>query len=72
MPLYLYSNIYASGLVPEGWTPTKGATIKYPVRNPLFVVISAYYCPANGKRSSKMAIQVKYIILNTPPARLQA
>ncbi len=34
MPLYLYSNIYASGAVPAGWTPTRGGTIKYLVRNP--------------------------------------
>lgn len=33
MPLYLYPNIYASGVVPAGWTPTQGGTMKYPVRN---------------------------------------
>ena len=33
MPLYLYANIYASGSVPAGWTPTRGGTLKYPVRN---------------------------------------
>jgi hypothetical protein len=33
MPLNLYPNIYASGSVPTGWTPTQGGTIKYPVRN---------------------------------------
>ena len=26
-------NVYASGSVPEGWTPRRGATLKYPVRN---------------------------------------
>ena len=34
MPLRLYSDIYAAGSVPEGWTPNKGGKIKYPVRNP--------------------------------------
>lgn len=33
MPLSLYPNVYASGLVPHDWTPSRGATIKYPVRN---------------------------------------
>ena len=33
MPLNLYPDIYASGAVPQGWTPVKGGTIKYPVRN---------------------------------------
>ena len=33
MPLHLYANIFASGAVPAGWIPTRGGTIKYPVRN---------------------------------------
>ena len=33
MPLNLYRDIHASGAVPQGWTPVKGGTIKYPVRN---------------------------------------
>lgn len=33
MSLTLYPNIYASGLVPVDWTPARGGTIKYPVRN---------------------------------------
>ena len=33
MALNLYRDIYASGSVPEGWTPQRGALIKYPVRN---------------------------------------
>ena len=33
MPLRLYPDVYASGSVPPGWTPTKGGTIKYAVRN---------------------------------------
>jgi hypothetical protein len=33
MPLYVYSNIYSSGSIPDGWEPIKGGTIKYPVRN---------------------------------------
>lgn len=33
MPLNLHPNVYASGLVPQGWTPSRGATLKYPVRN---------------------------------------
>lgn len=34
MPLHLYADVYDSGRIPDGWVPTKGATIKYPVRNP--------------------------------------
>jgi hypothetical protein len=34
VPLNLYPDVYASGSVPAGWTPVKGGTIKYPVRNP--------------------------------------
>jgi len=34
MPLHLYPSVYASGSVPEGWVPTKGGTVRYPVRNP--------------------------------------
>lgn len=34
MPLYLYPNVHASGSVPQGWTPTRSQTLKYPVRNP--------------------------------------
>ena len=34
MPLHLYPNVYASGSVPRGWTPTTSQTLKYPVRNP--------------------------------------
>lgn len=33
MPLHLYPNVLASGSVPEQWHPTKGGTLKYPVRN---------------------------------------
>jgi hypothetical protein len=33
MPLHVYPNIHASKLIPKGWEPIKGATIKYPVRN---------------------------------------
>ncbi len=33
MPLHLYPDVYASGSAPLGWAPTKGGTIKYPVRN---------------------------------------
>lgn len=33
MPLNLYSDVYASGVVPRSWSPIKGGTIKYPVRN---------------------------------------
>jgi hypothetical protein len=33
MPLNLYSDIYTSGSVPHGWRPTRGGTLKYPVRN---------------------------------------
>ncbi len=33
MPLHLYSDVYASGSVPEDWTPNRGGALKYPVRN---------------------------------------
>ena len=33
MPLNLYPNVYASGSVPQSWKPSRGATLKYPVRN---------------------------------------
>ena len=33
MPLHLYPNVAASGSAPEGWKPTKGQALKYPVRN---------------------------------------
>ena len=33
MPLNLYPDIYASGSVPQDWTPVRGGVLKYPVRN---------------------------------------
>jgi hypothetical protein len=33
MPLYLYPDVMASGSVPQGWKPTRGGLLKYPVRN---------------------------------------
>lgn len=33
MPLNLYPDIHASGSVPQNWTPVRGGTLKYPVRN---------------------------------------
>lgn len=33
MPLNLYPSVYASGAVLQGWTPHRGGTLKYPVRN---------------------------------------
>jgi len=33
MPLNLYPNLDASGLIPKGWAPHRAATLKYPVRN---------------------------------------
>jgi hypothetical protein len=33
MPLNLYPDVYASGSAPAGWAPTKGGSMKYPVRN---------------------------------------
>jgi len=33
MPLNLHPNVRASGLVPKGWMPRRGAALKYPVRN---------------------------------------
>jgi hypothetical protein len=35
VPLHLHPNIYASGSVSKEWKPTKGGSIKYPVRNPM-------------------------------------
>lgn len=34
MPLHLYPDVYASGAVPQGWTPARAGALKYPVRNP--------------------------------------
>ena len=33
MPLRLYADVRASGAVPGTWSPVRGGTIKYPVRN---------------------------------------
>ena len=33
MPLKLYADVWASGVVPEAWSPIRGGMIKYPVRN---------------------------------------
>jgi len=33
MPLTPYPDIYASGSVPQGWRPSRGGALKYPVRN---------------------------------------
>jgi hypothetical protein len=33
MALNLYPDVYASGVVPRNWAPSKGGTLKYPVRN---------------------------------------
>jgi hypothetical protein len=33
MPLNIYPNIYASGSVPQAWTPLRGGALKYPIRN---------------------------------------
>ena len=33
MPLNLYPDIHASESVPQNWTPVRGGTLKYPVRN---------------------------------------
>jgi len=33
MPLHLYPNIYASGSVPDQFSPVRGGAVKYPVRN---------------------------------------
>jgi hypothetical protein len=34
MPLRLYPDVRASGVVPDTWFPIRGGTIKFPVRNP--------------------------------------
>ena len=33
MPFNLYPDVQASGSVPQDWTPVRGGTLKYPVRN---------------------------------------
>jgi hypothetical protein len=33
MPFSLHPNVYASSVVPQSWTPSRGGTLKYPVRN---------------------------------------
>ena len=30
---HLYPDVYASRSVPQSWTPIRGGTLKYPVRN---------------------------------------
>jgi hypothetical protein len=35
MPRHVYPDVHSSGSVPAGWAPSKGGTIKYPVRNPV-------------------------------------
>jgi hypothetical protein len=32
-PLHVYPNIHASGRIPAGWSPMRGATLKFPIRN---------------------------------------
>ena len=64
MPLHLYTDVYASGAVPGGWVPTRGGTVKYPVRNPAVHRYLRQLLPADGKRSSNRAPVAKSIILN--------
>jgi hypothetical protein len=51
VPLFLYPNIYASGSVPTDWTPTRGGTIKYSVRNP---AVRRYLCQLAPGRWQKV------------------
>jgi hypothetical protein len=53
MPLNLYPSIYASGSVPTGWTPTRGGTLKYPVRNAQVLQYLGELLPGKWKKVIK-------------------
>jgi len=53
MPLHLYPDIYASGIVPKDWKPTRGGTIKYPVRNRAVLRALRQLCPARWQKVIK-------------------
>jgi hypothetical protein len=72
MPLQIYSDIYSSGSVPEGWTPTKGGTVKYPVRNPAVRRYLRSLLAGKWQKLSSSAALVKSIALNMLQARSRA
>jgi len=67
MPLRLYPNVYASGVVPQGWTPSRSATLKY--RSETVQSFGNYgdFEPAGGKRSSNREVSANCITLNMNP-----
>ena len=69
MPLNVYPNVYASGSVPAGWTPTQGGTIKYPVRNKVLLDYLRQLLPGAGRRSSGRVIPEMSTTSNTSPAK---
>jgi hypothetical protein len=67
MALNLYRDVYASGSVPQGWTPRRGAAVKYPVRNRAVLRELRRLRSGRGKRLSNMEILAKFTTLNTAP-----
>ena len=64
MPLHLYTDVYASGSVPLGWVPTRGGTLKYPVRNPAVRLVSAAIAPRQWQKVIKQGNNGAVIILS--------
>lgn len=54
MPLHLYSNVRASGSVPDEWIPSKDGTIKYRVRNPAVLHYLRQLSPGKWQKVIKM------------------
>jgi hypothetical protein len=69
MPLNLYANIYASGSVPNGWTPSQGGVIKYPVRNKELLRYLRQLAPGRWQKVIKRVIPAKSITSSINPAR---
>ena len=57
MSLNLYPNIYASGAVPAGWSPSEGGTVKYPVRNKVLLQYLRQLLPGRWRKVIKKGIQ---------------
>jgi hypothetical protein len=51
--LHVYPDVYASGSVPAGWIPSKGATVKYPVRNRVLLGYLRQLLPGNWRKVIK-------------------
>jgi hypothetical protein len=53
MPLHLYPNFRASGVVPRDWKPARGDAIKYPVRNRQVRLYLKQLLPGNWQKVIK-------------------